>query len=343
MEAARSRHSTSFPAKRAIARNSVFSVRRISHFLHTDVLQVARAGSTEERLAHSELRQQFDARHHDSAEATIGRSTDRTTPRTAPSYSPSEASRITWISAESRAKDTDFNFILYGVNDRGQLVDGVRRPPASGYLDQLRRPFGSEERLAGARRRELSEFFHVSAVVHRLVLRSDLFGGTHGGASFEALGYLTRSDLVAWRVENFLSTNENDKVSLRRLPSVEFRSRDRQVSERVLPVWVSLDSSASFLRRNELGNPNVAIRRPFRFRASRDDRPSMEGHPPDSFVLDSGDALWKQSGQRAPHHRGRSAAEFARVLDGVDPALSCSCVRRENASMSSSHERTTGT
>ena len=62
-------------------------------------------------------------------------------------------------------------------------------------------------------------------------------------------------NVVAWRVENFLSGNENDKVSLRRLPSVEFRSRDRQVSERVLPVWVSLDSSASFLRRNELGNP----------------------------------------------------------------------------------------
>ena len=29
---------------------------------------------------------------------------------------------------------TDFNYILYGVNDRGQLVDGERRPATSGYL-----------------------------------------------------------------------------------------------------------------------------------------------------------------------------------------------------------------
>src|SRR5690606_11820103 len=62
-------------------------------------------------------------------------------------------------------------------------------------------------------------------------------------------------DLVAWRVENFLSTNEQDKISLRRLPSAEFRSRDRQVNDRILPVWVSFDSSASFVRRSELGNP----------------------------------------------------------------------------------------
>ncbi|HYI95251.1 MAG TPA: LPS assembly protein LptD, partial [Bryobacteraceae bacterium] len=60
-------------------------------------------------------------------------------------------------------------------------------------------------------------------------------------------------DIAAWRVENFLSTAPNDKVSLRRMPSLEFRSRDRQITERVLPVWVSFDSSASFMRRNELG------------------------------------------------------------------------------------------
>jgi len=33
------------------------------------------------------------------------------------------------------SETTDFNYILYGVNDRGELADnGERRPPASGYL-----------------------------------------------------------------------------------------------------------------------------------------------------------------------------------------------------------------
>ena len=82
-----------------------------------------------------------------------------------------------------------------------------------------------------------------------------IFSEVHTAAHLSKHWQTYALNIVAWRVENFLSTNENDKVSLRRLPSVEFSSRDRQVTERVLPVWVSLESSASFLRRNELGNP----------------------------------------------------------------------------------------
>jgi LPS-assembly protein len=151
-------------------------------------------------------------------------------------------------------KDTDFNYILYGVNDRGQLVDGDRRAPASGYLMSFQgRSDLSNGWQARADVNYLSSFKFRQAFTESFY--EAIFSEVHTAAHLSKHWQTYALNIVAWRVENFLSTNENDKVSLRRLPSVEFSSRDRQVSERVLPVWVSLESSASFLRRNELGNP----------------------------------------------------------------------------------------
>jgi LPS-assembly protein len=151
-------------------------------------------------------------------------------------------------------RDTDFNFILYGVNDRGELVNGERRAPASGYLLS----FEGRSQLKGgwvarADVNYLSSFSFRQAFTESFY--EAIFSEVQTRAHLSKYWSTFAFDIVAWRVENFLSTNEQDKVSLRRFPSAEFRSRDRQVNERILPVWVSFDSSASFVRRNELGNP----------------------------------------------------------------------------------------
>jgi LPS-assembly protein len=50
------------------------------------------------------------------------------------------------------------------------------------------------------------------------------------------------------RLENFQSTQPHDSIVIRKLP--EFNaSRDRQVWDRGLPIWVSFDSSVGLLRR----------------------------------------------------------------------------------------------
>jgi LPS-assembly protein len=152
------------------------------------------------------------------------------------------------------SQTSDFNVIVYGVNDRGQLINNVRQQPASGYI------------LGAQGRSDLGHGWHARADVN--YLSSFNFRQAFTESYYEVISSEVRTtanlskywdtfslDVVAWRIENFLSGNVDDKVSLRRLPSIEFRSRDRQVSERVLPVWVSFNSSGSFVRRNELGNP----------------------------------------------------------------------------------------
>jgi hypothetical protein len=58
-------------------------------------------------------------------------------------------------------------------------------------------------------------------------------------------------DLVFARIDNFQSTEKGDAIVIRKLPELQFSSRDRQISEKVLPIWVSLDSSAGLLRRTQ--------------------------------------------------------------------------------------------
>ena len=52
------------------------------------------------------------------------------------------------------------------------------------------------------------------------------------------------------RLQNFQTTNEGDQITIRKLPAVEFQSRDRQIRPS-LPIWVSLDSSAALARRTQ--------------------------------------------------------------------------------------------
>src|SRR5262249_19125429 len=58
-------------------------------------------------------------------------------------------------------------------------------------------------------------------------------------------------NLSATRKENFQSTSDNDKISIRRLPQAELNFRDHIISEIVLPVWVSLESAAGLLSRTQ--------------------------------------------------------------------------------------------
>ena len=238
------------PGKRAIARRSVFSVRRMPLF-YTPVFYKSleraprKSGFLTPNIGNSNRRgKMFGAGYY----WAIDRSHDLTY-RTQLFTQRGFAHHVDFRGKPSQT--TDFNFILYGVNDRGQLVDGVRRPPASGYIISF---LGKSDLKGGWIAR--SDVNYLSSFRFRQAFTESFYevisSEVHTSANLSRYWETYSFDLVAYRVENFL--NADEKVSLRRLPSLEFRSRDRQVTDRILPVWISLNSSASFVRRHELNN-----------------------------------------------------------------------------------------
>lgn len=154
---------------------------------------------------------------------------------------------------EARGRPTrssDFYVFLYGVNDKGLDLGGGRKLDASGMLlivtgnADIGKGF-----TAGADFQYLSSFLFRQEFTESF--NEAVFSEVH------SVAYVTRNwsgyglNFVFRQVEDFHSIAKNDVIAIRQMPSVEFNVRDRQVSERVLPVWVSLDASVGFLRRNQ--------------------------------------------------------------------------------------------
>ncbi len=145
---------------------------------------------------------------------------------------------------------SDFNMVLYGVNDRGLLQDNGERLKQGGYL------------LTADAKADLAYGFHAIGSLN--YLSSFAFRQAFTESFFEAVATESHSigvvskdwstfslNFVAQRNQDFLSAATDDKITIQKLPSVEFNSRDRQISERIIPVWVSFDSSASLMRRDQ--------------------------------------------------------------------------------------------
>jgi LPS-assembly protein len=147
------------------------------------------------------------------------------------------------------AQDTDLDFIFLGLNDRGIKQDDGTRLKQGGYLFTVR---GRSELPRGFSAR--AEINYLSSFAFRQNFTESFTEAVY--SEVRSLGVITRQwstyslDLVAERNENYQSTAPGDRIVIRRLPVLEFRSRDRKL-RKDLPFWVSLESSAGFVRRNE--------------------------------------------------------------------------------------------
>jgi LPS-assembly protein len=148
------------------------------------------------------------------------------------------------------SEKADFNFILYGVNDRGELLEsGERGRKQSGVLMTFD---GRWDMPRGFTAR--GEFNYLSSFDFRQAFTESFYEAIF--SEVHSIGFVTRqwssfsARLVAERYENFQSTQPDDKISIRKLPEVQFVTRDRRLLKN-LPVWVSLESSAGLVRRNQ--------------------------------------------------------------------------------------------
>jgi LPS-assembly protein len=144
---------------------------------------------------------------------------------------------------------SDFNLYIWGINDRGRKLDDGTRFKEGGYFLNFN---GRTELGRGWYGR--GEINYLSSFLFR-----QAFTETFNEAIFSeanSVGYVAKQwntysfHAVFSRKVNYQSTEPDDRIVIRRLPSFEFMSRDKQVTKS-LPIWVSLESSAGFVRRNQ--------------------------------------------------------------------------------------------
>lgn len=147
-------------------------------------------------------------------------------------------------------QDSEFNAFLYGIRDRGRLLDDGRRVKEGGYLvnaqgrSLLPAGFyvrGTVNYLSNfAFRQAFTESFNeaVFSEVNSVVHASRDWAGQHFNAVFT-------------RQQNFQSAQPGDTILLRKLPQLEWDSQDRELARGPLPVWVSWSASAGLLQRSQ--------------------------------------------------------------------------------------------
>jgi LPS-assembly protein len=164
---------------------------------------------------------------------------------------------------------TDFDAILFGVQDRGLIAPGST--DANGQLicpadapesgGDCRRKQGGASILAEGRS-DLGRGFiargklnYLSSLQFRQsfteTFREAIDNEVHSVGSISKHWSTYDFDAVFARTDNFQSLAKGDSIVIRKLPEVEFGSREKQISEKILPIWVSFDGSAGLLQRSQ--------------------------------------------------------------------------------------------
>lgn len=145
---------------------------------------------------------------------------------------------------------SDFNFILYGIDDKGlRRQDGVREKQG-GLL------------MSATGRVEWGKGFYSRGTVNYLsnFLFRQAFTETFNEAVFSEVNSLFHTskdwstyhlNVVFRQQDNFQDATPGNKIQVRNLPQIEFLSRDREVKGGRLPVWVSWNTSFGLVRRNQ--------------------------------------------------------------------------------------------
>jgi LPS-assembly protein len=155
--------------------------------------------------------------------------------------------------AEVRGKPTqrsDFDVFFYGVDDKGlEQPDGSRRKEGGFLMSATgKQDWGNGWQSRGlvnylsnfTFRQAFTESFNeaVFSEVNSIVTT------TKNWSYYHFTGLYARQD-------NFQSAEEGDKITVRKLPQVEFDSRERLLNKKGPPVWFAWESGAGLVSRNQ--------------------------------------------------------------------------------------------
>ena len=146
------------------------------------------------------------------------------------------------------AEGTDFSAFLYGVQDRGLADKPSSKAPGYMLTVDARTDLGHGFYGRG-------QLNYLSSFAFRQAFTETFTEAI--SSEVHSVGFITKQwdtfglDFVGQRFENFQSTAPDDNVVIRKLPEVEFSSRDRRILANI-PIWVSWEMSGGLLRRKEL-------------------------------------------------------------------------------------------
>jgi len=147
-------------------------------------------------------------------------------------------------------QNSDFNAYVYGINDRGELQPDGTRVKQGGYLVSVQ---GKAALPMGFYARGTVNY--LSNFLFRQTFTESFNEATASEAN--SVIYATKNwsmhhlTAVYTRQENFQDTTPGNTILIRKLPQLEFDSRDLEVNRKVLPVWVSWTTSVGLLHRRE--------------------------------------------------------------------------------------------
>jgi LPS-assembly protein len=143
-------------------------------------------------------------------------------------------------------QSTDFDFIVYGVNDHGNPSVSTVKAPGYSVTGAIRTTF-SDGWIARANVDYLSSYLFRQTFAYSFT--EAVYSTTNStGFITKNFDYYTFNTDVS-RNENFESSVANDSVLIRKLPEFEFLGRDRQVASGALPAWFSFDTSFGLYHR----------------------------------------------------------------------------------------------
>ncbi len=155
---------------------------------------------------------------------------------------------------------SEYNVFLYGVNDRGEKQPGGERRKKGGLVLSA----SGHAELGGGFNARLDANY-LTSLRFRTAFTESLYEAI--ASEVHSAGFVDKHwpgfglTLVGARIENIQNAGSyldelkgylpDEKVSIRKLPQVEFQIRRRRYAIGRLQFWVSMESSAGLLRRSQ--------------------------------------------------------------------------------------------
>ena len=147
-------------------------------------------------------------------------------------------------SVEVRGRPTeksDFDFTLHGVQDRqhqgGYVLNLVARNDLGGGW------------VARAQINYLNNFLFRQAFTQSFT--EAISSETHSVVNLSKHWDSYAVNIAYERDVNFQSTTAGDRILIRKLPEIQFLSRDRQLVHKIIPIWYSFESTFDLLHRDQ--------------------------------------------------------------------------------------------